>query len=465
MLTNRASRLLGVALVIALAACSSLLDVKNPNSVTEGDLNNPKSAANQANGALASLARAWGQILTPYSMATDELTWIGSRDAWQNLDQGTISEPTNEFVDAAFFYVGEARWWDDQTIRRLNGFATSGLLADTNALGRAYVYGALTYTIIGNLFDNFPIGSSRDTAAAPLGATKMDSVYKVATNYATTAITIAQNISDKPLQLDATAARATARYYQALWAKLNNPPPSAVPLGSPLVNDAGAVADANAALALAATLKVPDWRYQFRYDPTTINTDIGFEVNERQEMRIGGVYVYPNCITSGCSSGGKTIDVDSIRLVDPIDSIPDPELTRFLLDPKDGFLTNTRWGPLTFLSARELHLIVAEAALAANDTTGFRNAINAERTFDGLTAYTGVVGQPTALAMLQYERQRNLFLQGRRLFDEYRFAVNADIWQAGSEAITAPGTFLPITITERLANGFCLAAPASCGGH
>jgi len=106
MLTNRASRLLGVALVIALAACSSLLDVKNPNSVTEGDLNTPKSAANQANGALASLARAWGQILTPYSMATDDLTWTGSRDACHSMAQGTISEPTNEFVDAAFFYVG-----------------------------------------------------------------------------------------------------------------------------------------------------------------------------------------------------------------------------------------------------------------------------------------------------------------------------------------------------------------------
>jgi hypothetical protein len=463
MKTNRSYRLLGVACVVTLVACSSLLDVKNPNSVTESDLNNPKSAANQANGALASLARAWGQILTPYSMATDELTWIGSRDAWQNLDQGTISEPTNEFVDAAFFFVGEARWWDDQTIRRLNGFATQGILPDSNALGRAYLYGALVYTMIGNLFDNFPIGSSRDTSAAPLGATKMDSVYKVAVAYASTALTIAQDIGDQALQLDAIAARATAKYYQALWAKLNNPPPTAVPLGSPLVNDAGAVADANAALALATTLKVPDWRFQFHYSATTISTDIGFEVNERKEMRIGGVYVFPSCTASGCPGGGKTIKVDSVKLVDPIDNVPDPELKRFLLDPKEGFVTNTRFGPLTFLSARELHLIVAEAALAAGDTTGFQNAINAERALDGLTDYTGT--GPTALAMLQYERQRDLFMQGKRLFDEYRFGVNADTWQTGSEAIATPGTFLPITITERTSNSFCLADPASCGGH
>src|SRR5947208_17119608 len=138
MLTNRASRLLGVALVIALAACSSLLDVKNPNSVTEGDLNTPKSAANQANGALASLARAWGQILTPYSMATDELTWIGSRDAWQNLDQGTLSEPTNEFVDDAFSYAGDGRWCADETINGLTGFDAGNTPPDPEGSARAY---------------------------------------------------------------------------------------------------------------------------------------------------------------------------------------------------------------------------------------------------------------------------------------------------------------------------------------
>ena len=467
MKTNRSYRLLGVAGVVALAACSSLLDVKNPNNVNQSDLSNPASATSQANGVQASVGRAWGQILTPYSIATDELTWIGSRDAWQTLDQGTISEPTNEFVDAAYFYVGEARWWSDETIKRLSGFDTTNTLPDRNDLARTYLYGAMIYTMIGNLFDNFPIGSDRTTAAPPLGAAKMDSVYKVAIAYATSGIAVAQVTGNRDLQLDLTAERAVARYYLALWTKLN-PAPATVPLASPLVNDAGAVADANAALALVDTLK-RDWRYQFHYDPTTTSTDIGFEVNERQEMRIGSAYVYPICSVSGCSTGGKTVKIDSLRLKDPISNAADPELGRFLSTfigtPFTGTPTTkaTRYGPLTFLSARELRLIVAEAALAAGDSTGFQNAINAERALDGLPAYTGA--GPTALALLQYERQRNLFMQGRRLFDESRFGVNADIWQAGSEAITTPGTFLPITISERLANSYCVADPASCGGR
>jgi len=459
MKTNRSYRLLGVACLSALAACSSLLDVKNPNNVNQTDLSNPASAASQASGVLATVARAWGQIITPYSVATDELTWIGSRDAWQSLDQGTISEPTNEFVDAAFFYVGEARWWSDETIKRLKGFDAANVLPDRNDLARTYLSGAMIYTIIGNLFDNFPIGSDRTTAAAPLGAAKMDSVYKVAIAYATSGIAIAQATGDKDLELTLTAERAVARYYLALWAKLN-PAPASVPVASPLVNDAAAVADASAALALAGTA---DWRYQFHYDPTTISTDIGFEVNERLEMRIGSTYVYPICTVSGCASGGKTVAVDSLRLKDPLDNKGDPELARFLLNKTEGFLKKTRYGSLTFLSARELHLIVAEAALAGGDNAGFQNAINAERALDSLTTYTGA--GPTALAMLHYERQRNLFMQGKRLFDEYRFGTNADLWQAGSEAITKPGTFLPITISERLANSFCLADPASCGGH
>jgi len=142
---NRSHRPLAIACVVGLAACSSLLDVKNPNNVNQSDLSNPASAASQASGVLATVARAWGQILTPYSMATDELTWIGSRDAWQTLDQGTISEPTNEFVDAAFFYVGEARWWSDETIKRLSGFDAANTLPDRNDLAHVFVRGDHLY--------------------------------------------------------------------------------------------------------------------------------------------------------------------------------------------------------------------------------------------------------------------------------------------------------------------------------
>src|SRR5439155_18837827 len=100
------------------------------------------------------------------------------------------------------------------------------------------------------LFDNFPIGYSGSNAAPPLGASKMDSVYKTAITYATNGITLAQATGNEALELDLTAAGATARCYLELWGKIN-PAPASVPVASPLVKDAGTVTHASAALALA----------------------------------------------------------------------------------------------------------------------------------------------------------------------------------------------------------------------
>src|SRR5258705_5411856 len=155
-----------VSLVVLGAGCSSLLDVKNPNNVNQDNLNNPAAAAALANGALSATARALGNVLTPYSEATDELTWIGSRDAWDDLDKGYLTGITSEFVDAAFPLVAQSRWLSDEAIKRLSGFDADGKLADRNLLARSYLYGAIAYTMIGDMFNDFPIASDRTTAAA-----------------------------------------------------------------------------------------------------------------------------------------------------------------------------------------------------------------------------------------------------------------------------------------------------------
>src|SRR5207249_6252548 len=101
------------------------------------------------------------------------------------------------------------------------------------------------------------------------------------------------------------------------------------------------------------------------------------------------------------------LPIYSIRLRDPIDNRPDPELARFLCGsatvatcpkPKvaggsSGFLNTTHFTPLTVLSARELRLIVAEAALAAGNTAGFQVAIDSLRALDGLRSEERRVGK------------------------------------------------------------------------
>src|SRR2546422_11704716 len=115
--TSLVRRALGPAAALVIAACSSLLDVKNPNNVNASDLDNPTAAPAIANGALSALAYGWGAILTEYATVSDELTWIGSRAGFRELDVGTLTNPTHEFTDAPFPFVGRARWMADLAIK------------------------------------------------------------------------------------------------------------------------------------------------------------------------------------------------------------------------------------------------------------------------------------------------------------------------------------------------------------
>jgi hypothetical protein len=288
--------------------------------------------------------------------------------------------------------------------------------------------------LIGDMFDEFVNGSDRTQAAPPLGPANMAQVYDTAIAYATRGLAVATAMEDDAGMLALTAMRARARHARGVWVKLN--PFGPATLAAPLVNDAAAVADANAALALDPT----DWQFAFDYDAGWFGSGIGFEVNQRLESRMGDVYVVP-------TTDNKR--VASIRLVDPITNAADPVLSRII----GAFTTGVQYGPLTFLSAREMHLIVAEAALAAGNTAAFTTSINAIRSWDALTPYDpGNPAHPSASAMLQHTRRVNLFLQGRRLADHYRFGTPADKWPASAEARTAPGTVFPITNIEILAN-------------
>lgn len=447
----RSRTLLSLCLTALAASCSGLLDVENPNNVNIDDLSNPAAAGPLANGALSATARALGVVLAPYSEATDELTWIGSRDAWGDLDLGYLSGFTNEFVDAAFPSLAQARWLSDEAIKRLRAFDSAGVLPNRGDLARSYLYGAIAYVTIGDMFDDWPIGSDRQIAAPPLGPANMAQVYDTAIAYTTRGIVIAQAISDRTLELRLTAMRARARHAKGVWQKLN--PFTAATLTNPLVNDAAAVTDANAALALGTT---PDWTYQFTYSSNTVSTSVGFEVNQRLESRFGDLYIVPSANNKKVLGCDSTIGCQ-IRLNDAIDAVPDPVLKKTIAD----FVAGVQYGSLTVISAREMHLILAEAQLAQNDSLGAATSINKIRVLNQksatdttkLTPYDPLnAAHPRALAMYQHERRVSLFLQGRRLADHYRFGVPADKWPVNAEARMQPGTVFPITNTERLAN-------------
>ncbi len=402
--------------VFSIAGCG-ILDVENPNNLIEDDLSNPAAADPMANGVEAAVTRALSYGLAPYCVATDELIWSGSRDAWGQLDVGVIDFPGNEFTDLAFPFVGEARWMTDEFKSRLEAFGPS------EALIRVYLYHAIIYTTIADLFDDFVIGSDRTEPAAPVGPGNMSSLYDTALASINSALAL--DPADE-WRVALLGMKARVIYSKAVWNKVNP-----VDTGSPLVN----AGTAEAAAALAAM--DPDYRFELIADGGfQLESYMSGQVNDRLEFTFTDTWVQRN------EAGNK---VDVVTFPDMIDGVVHPFLDEFI----NTFVDERQYADQIVVSAREMHLILAEGALASGDMGGFTTHINNLRAIDELTPYSG---QVDAQALLEESRAVNLFLQGRRLADLYRFDIMSPEWTPSTSAVTRPGTFLPITKVEVEAN-------------
>lgn len=419
----RAGRaLVACSLALVAPACSDALDVENPNNLVEEDLSKPASAGPAVNGASATLARGLGAMLGPYSAATDEVVWIGSRDAWRELDQGFLANERNEFSDDAFRYYSQGRFMTDEAIQRLEGFDAQKQLTDRGLLAQAYLYGAIAYTTTADMFETFVISDRRE-AGKPIPPAEMAKLYDKALEYITKGLAIPQaNATTRNALL---GMRARTEFSKGLWAKIN---PKGQVAGDPLVNSAAASAAAAAALASMPA----DFRFVMKLANDDLalagEVSLAYSVNQRGELDLAPAY-------------GKLGKSAGATLEDPIAKIPDPVLDREIKAFGAAYINQ----PITIVSAREMLLILAEAALAAGNLPEFTAQINRIRALDRLTPFSG---QIPAAELLQHTRRVNLFLQGRRLADQYRFRVASPQWVAGSTAVTKPGTLFPVTCTE-----------------
>lgn len=417
---------------LGVSGCN-LLDVNNPNSLVEDDIENPVTSEFLVNGAEAKVADGVSGYLAVYSTASDELNWVGSFDAWQDVMIGNFDDRTNQFIDQEYPTVSQARWWADDVINRLKEFEADGTLSDKTQLARAYLYGAIIYVTIGDMFDNF-VFTERAEGGPPIGEENMVGLYDTAISYIDDGLAVS-GISAN-LEAALQGMRARALYAKAMWNKMN---PS-VNTSDPLINNSEAASSAQAALDMMGT----DYKYQLEFSPSTLNNYAAQQTNQRNELVMNpSVYVFVN------DDGRRIKDISdpdsSIKIQDPIDDIPDPAAYNIIRE----FTLAGQYAPVTVVSAREMHLILAEAAAAGNTNYDFDTQINAVRSLDNLTDYSGQIPE---LEMLKHTRQVNLLLQGRRLHDLYRFGDSSPQWETNSTAESSPGTFFPISITECRAN-------------
>lgn len=427
-------------LAVGIGACD-LLEVENPNTLEESNLDNPTSAAPMADGLQSTVTRALGYIYAPYSAASDELIWVGTRDAWFNLSQGFVGEPNNEFSDLAFTFVAEAEWTAREFVRRLEGFQEEGTLPDEQLLARGYLYGAIIKTTVGDMFSNWAFSDQRE-AGEPIGEENMTQLYDQALAWVNAGLEL-----DSDLGTELQAMKARILFSRSAWDKVH--PAGDVNTSEPLVSNQAAADAAQAALDM---MDSGDFAYEL---PVTSNGDfesyVAFQINQRNELAPDStVYVESE------SADGKV--VANVIFEDPVDEVVHPYTQRVITTKYSG--SGTQFQNIRIVSAREMHLIIAEVALANGDVgpgSTFRTQINALRALDGLSEYDGPSNEGVSrVDLLEDSRQANLYLQGRRLTDMYRFdepSPGADQgWEEGSDAVQTPGTFLPLTNTEIRSN-------------
>ena len=439
----RLRKALGTAVAVlgaaSLASCTVFsTEVKNPNAVTEDAIATASAAAGSlVNGLYGSVNAAGNQLTGTTGAASDELTWVGSREYWNLLDVGDLGDPLNEYTDGQYPFVSQARWMANYVLPKLEGYDKANQLRNRADLAQAYYLAATIYTLIGENYEDFIISSDRVNNGDPVGEANMRVMFDSALVYTGKGITVATALNNQALRARLLAMQARAKWSKAVWGTLRAP--RGFP-AQPLINDAGANADAAAALAAFGNNGA-----RYRFDVIAQNAggwfSTGSEMNSRLEIRAGNRYIVPNAAGTRPADGAA-----GIAMRDPITGTTDPVTAKNIDECcRLSSTVNVGW---TASSAKEMLLILAEAALASGNTTEFATRINAIRTVDGLPDWTPTSGV-SARDILIHSRQVNLFLQGRRLTDHYRFQIRADRW------VSTRGLrpcFFPISYNERQQN-------------
>lgn len=449
--------------MVALSGCD-LLDVDNPNNLVEESIRQQAVATGVVNGSLQMMSEAVSSMWQPTAVVSDELYWIGSRDAWQSLDQGDISDPTNEFTDGAFPSLGRAVWTAQNAVEILDVHFAEAAAPDDFALdrARAYMYRGVILMVTVETQEDMTFsfkmedGPAVSTGNATIGSEgqhpvpSMNAVMDLAISSLETAKSEFERIGEDDRAIEATALLARAEMSQEILAARYSP--SDAPL---------AFADAvpHAQEVLAAEGAGVDYRVNLEYTPSTASCTVCSWVSDRKENQFDLSLVEVD----------DANDVTAIALNDPLTGEPDVALRKAMDQFRGGSYLDpgSIYADLSLTTARLMNLIVAEHELATNGggaASGFEDAINALRDIDDTDAGYDFASDGDAandLDILQHHRRVNTLIMGLRLPDMYRWGITTTEasapearWQPGSTSMNEPGTMLPITIIECRANSY-----------
>lgn len=411
-ISNRSGIRRSVAVVLSglllVTGCDGLLEVSNPSSVEDGDLNNPALAATIVTSALGQFECAYTSYVASTAMLAHELidasNWA-ALNGWgqRGLQLLTITGScattrTADFL-GAYTPLQQARYIAEDGLNRIESFDDAVVPDKAEMLANLEVYAAYSTLLLGEGFCEMAIDGG------PIMT--REEVFRRAEAGFTRAITRAQAAGSDPLRWMSLVGRARAR--------LN------------LGDLEGAYADASV---------VPEGFVQY----AEYSTNDASRENRLYNMN------RLNRFLSANPDGYAGLEVDGVA--DPRVVIWDSELvghdnvTRHWYqgkyDAPDANIPIASWA--------EAQLIMAEARPEEAE-----DAINRLRASQGIPALT-IGPDDDVLEIVLEERRRQLFLEGHRLNDMLRHDLPFPTGFNHKGQAWGPITCMPLPEQERRNN-------------
>ncbi len=392
------------AALASLAGCD--LTVSNPGPVADDALDDPAAHAALVNGMGRALSRALGYVSYTSGIASKEIVSAGHRNPAQlgiTPKQAVgILAPDLEESNDHWRFSQQARWVAEDGVRRMR--ASLGSEFEKSALGaQALIHVGFANRLLGEnmcdaVFDGGPIEPRIR-------------YFERAEAAFTDAIAVATAAANPSLVNAALAGRASVRAWLGDWA--------------------GVVADAQS---------VPS---SFVYRTLYSNTEI--EMYNR-------IFAANATTARAHSVVGTFFDSYYTATGDKRTSwSTDPAFPKGSADVLWYFQTKftSRGSAVSLASGREMRLLRAEASLRGGDWQSALSTVNALRTESGV-ATVSATGVAETWTILGRERSIEMWLEGRRLGDLFRF--KRDAVPGNFEDMTGRDTCFPIGVSELDAN-------------
>lgn len=420
--TNMKSRFtfgvsLAVAAVVGLAACGDILTVSDPQRYTSTDLDNALPAvANGVEGAVHEVMDSW---VINQNLLSDVYQHTGTWSGYDEIDHGWFIYGANS-MDGVMNSLLRARWFatsaEERFVEVLGAEAASSPLTAQARLG-----GALTDMVIGMTWCEAPLVEDGPAVS------DMDVLAQAVSKFTAT-ITTANLAGEAHIATTAMAGRARAKLIMGDYA--------------------GAAADA---------AQVPD----------------GFSYGAKFNNQSSNSIVQLTTATFNKAAGlqkkwWSLVDTDAAgptHMRDPYTNEYDPRKPMYYVDgitSTDNITPHySQWkfrvetDDIPMLHSDGMRLIQAEVLMRNNDYAGAMTIINQLRTNVGLTSIAVPTDATVMRDILLSEREAEMFMEGMRAVDLYRFGLTKEIFAAMNDTerpASGRPTKWPMSATEALYN-------------